>query len=451
MILMNEIPGSFWGLFRSPNRDIYMEALLKISEEYQYSSYFLSRELCIQVLGDDFARKKLLIEREEQENDAEALEPPATRVLNWLLKTGWLKRLDDFSTFTVNIVIPDYAAVFIEAFERLITDDTDDADVYIQNIYANLFSFKNDSRAGMGLLHTAVINTRRLNRALQDMLHNMNKFFTSLLEKKDYGELLKEHLDGYVEEIVRKKYHILKTSDNFYLYKADIKQWLQELRDDEDFLEKAVLRSGQGQDVREAAWMLDEIERGFDDIERRIANMDKEHTRYVRVTVSRLYHLLNREEDTKGLILQILNNLAESEGAEEKIGKVSARMNLSYGEILSEKSLYKKRSPREAFSEKLAAEEETPELSREEILRLNKVKPKYSREQIEAFLESMMNNGRADVTAVSVKSKEDFEKLILAYDEAGKKKGMYRAETEEGKLIDNGSFSYPKLTFTRRK
>lgn len=451
MILMNEIPGSFWGLFRSPNRDIYMEALLKISEEYQYSSYFLSRELCIQVLGDDFARKKLLIEREEQENDAEALEPPATRVLNWLLKTGWLKRLDDFSTFTVNIVIPDYAAVFIEAFERLITDDTDDADVYIQNIYANLFSFKNDSRAGMGLLHTAVINTRRLNRALQDMLHNMNKFFTSLLEKKDYGELLKEHLDGYVEEIVRKKYHILKTSDNFYLYKADIKQWLQELRDDEDFLEKAVLRSGQGQDVGEAAWMLDEIERGFDDIERRIANMDKEHTRYVRVTVSRLYHLLNREEDTKGLILQILNNLAESEGAEEKIGKVSARMNLSYGEILSEKSLYKKRSPREAFSEKLAAEEETPELSREEILRLNKVKPKYSREQIEAFLESMMNNGRADVTAASVKSKEDFEKLILAYDEAGKKKGMYRAETEEGKLIDNGSFSYPKLTFTRRK
>ena len=451
MILMNEIPGSFWGLFRSPNRDIYMEALLKISEEYQYSSYFLSRELCIQVLGDDFARKKFLIEREEQENDAEALEPPATRVLNWLLKTGWLKRLDDFSTFTVNIVIPDYAAVFIEAFERLITDDTDDADVYIQNIYANLFSFKNDSRAGMGLLHTAVINTRRLNRALQDMLHNMNKFFTSLLEKKDYGELLKEHLDGYVEEIVRKKYHILKTSDNFYLYKADIKQWLQELRDDEDFLEKAVLRSGQGQDVGEAAWMLDEIERGFDDIERRIANMDKEHTRYVRVTVSRLYHLLNREEDTKGLILQILNNLAESEGAEEKIGKVSARMNLSYGEILSEKSLYKKRSPREAFSEKLAAEEETPELSREEILRLNKVKPKYSREQIEAFLESMMNNGRADVTAASVKSKEDFEKLILAYDEAGKKKGMYRAETEEGKLIDNGSFSYPKLTFTRRK
>ena len=56
------------------------------------------------------------------------------------------------------------------------------------------------------------------------MLHNMDKFFTSLLDQKFYGELLREHLDGYVEEIVKKKYHILKTSDNFYLYKADIKQ-----------------------------------------------------------------------------------------------------------------------------------------------------------------------------------------------------------------------------------
>ncbi len=74
MKLMNEIPSGFWGLIRSPNRDIYIEALLRINEEYQYSSYFLSRELCIQVLGDHFSRGKLLIQREEQENDVEAQE-----------------------------------------------------------------------------------------------------------------------------------------------------------------------------------------------------------------------------------------------------------------------------------------------------------------------------------------------------------------------------------------
>jgi len=55
------------------------------------------------------------------------------------------------------------------------------------------------------------------------MLHNMDKFFASLLEQKSYEDLLRDHLEGYVEEIVKKKYHILKTSDNFYLYKTDIK------------------------------------------------------------------------------------------------------------------------------------------------------------------------------------------------------------------------------------
>ena len=44
------------------------------------------------------------------------------------------------------------------------------------------------------------------------------------MDQESYGELLREHLDGYVEEIVKKKYHILKTSDNFYIYKMDIKK-----------------------------------------------------------------------------------------------------------------------------------------------------------------------------------------------------------------------------------
>lgn len=32
-----DIPDSFWSLFRSMNRELYMEALLKINEEYELS------------------------------------------------------------------------------------------------------------------------------------------------------------------------------------------------------------------------------------------------------------------------------------------------------------------------------------------------------------------------------------------------------------------------------
>ena len=51
---MHEIPERFWSLFRSVNRATYIEALLKINEEYEYSNYFLSREMCIQLLSSYF-------------------------------------------------------------------------------------------------------------------------------------------------------------------------------------------------------------------------------------------------------------------------------------------------------------------------------------------------------------------------------------------------------------
>ena len=104
---------------------------------------------------------------------------------------------------TTNIVIPDYAAVMIEAFEKLADEPLDDTDLYIQNVYATLFSFKNDHRMNLTMLKTALVNTKKLNKALQDMLHNMDKFFERLLNKQSYDELLKEHLEGYVEEVVK--------------------------------------------------------------------------------------------------------------------------------------------------------------------------------------------------------------------------------------------------------
>ena len=223
MQLRYEIPDTFWSLFRSVNREIYMESLLVINEEYQYSNSFLTKEICVQVLSDMNAQKQVLLQREENETDFDMLETTASRILRWLLKTGWLKKIEDYSTMTTNIVIPDYAAVFIEAFERLTSEELEETELYIQNVYATLFSFQNNSRVNLNMLRTALINTRKLNKALQDMLHNMDKFFERLLDQESYGELLREHLDGYVEEIVQKKYHILKTSDNFYIYKMDIK------------------------------------------------------------------------------------------------------------------------------------------------------------------------------------------------------------------------------------
>jgi len=446
--LRDEIPESFWSLFRSYNRDTYMEALLKINEEYQYNSYFLSREVCIQILQGYFSERSIL--KEEQETDADLLEPTATRILNWLVRTGWLKKLEDYSEGVTNIVIPGYAAVFIDAFERLQGEEEEETEVYIQNIYAILFSYMKDPRKNDRLLKTALINTQKLNKVLQDMLHNMDKFFSSLLEKKTYGELLKEHLDGYVEEVVKKKYHILKTSDNFYLYKNDIRTWLREIRERQEEACEKELSPAELARQTEIMELVGRIENGFFHIEHRIANMDREHTRYVRATVTRLNYLLNEDEDMRGLMVQLLNGISGSPKQEERLRQAAEKMNFSHVDVLTEKSLYKRRKGRISFPEALEPdEEETEELSREEVLRLNRVNNRYTRQQIEEFIESHMREGSAVVDAGFIHDDAELEKLILAYDYAARKGSRYLV-AKEGELVEDGRYRYPRLVFKRR-
>lgn len=452
MQLRYEIPDTFWSLFRSVNREIYMESLLVINEEYQYSNYFLTKEICVQVLSDMNAQKQVLLQREENETDFDMLETTASRILRWLLKTGWLKKIEDYSTMTTNIVIPDYAAVFIEAFERLTSEELEETELYIQNVYATLFSFQNNSRVNLNMLRTALINTRKLNKALQDMLHNMDKFFERLLDQESYGELLREHLDGYVEEIVKKKYHILKTSDNFYIYKMDIKKCLRDMRENEEWIESIRQKAKAAGDTKEDVLdLLDLIERGFDDIEHRISNMDREHSKYVRATVSRMNYLLSGETDTKGLVVQLLNKISAQEEPEKLLTEAGKRMNLSLFEMISEKSLYKRRKQRTDFISQMGQDEEFEDLDREDVLKLNRIQMRYSRQEIEDFIESHMEQEVMDAGALHIAEESEFEKLILAYDYSTRKNSKYRVLDEDEEIIQSGQYQYPALKFVRRR
>ena len=453
MKLIYDIPASFWGLFRSVNRDIYIEALLTINDEYQYNNYFLSREACVQILSDMCSSRRYAFMREDNETEEDEETALPGRILNWLVRTKWLRKIEDYEAMTTNIVIPDYAAVMIDAFEKLNSEDASETDIYIQNVYATLYAFRNDPRASIGLLRTALVNTRRLNKALQDMLHNMNKFFAKLLQQDSYSGILREHLDSYVEEIVWKKYHILKTSDNFYIYKMDIKKCLREIRDDEAFIMKVQARSkmlGDNQD--DVLDLLDLIERGFDDIEHRIANMDKEHTKYVRATVTRMNYLLSGETDTKGLVVQLLNKMSEDpDQMEEIITETGKRMNLSLLEILSEKSLYKRRKSRKDFISRLLPDETTGDLDKDDILRLNRIQMRFSKKQIEEFIENNMEDEVMDASKINIADEEEFEKLILAYDYSTRKNSRYMVLEEEPEMVEKDGYRYPALRFVKRR
>ena len=250
---------------------------------------------------------------------------------------------------------------------------------------------------------------------------------------------------------MRKKYHILKTSDNFYIYKADMKKCLRDMRENEPWIEAVRARARAAGDTKEDVLdLLDQIERGFDDIEHRISNMDKEHTKYVRATVTRLNYLLSGETDTKGLIIQILNHIGETRDYDTAIRQAGEKMNLSFLEILSEKSLYKRRRARKAFVSQMEPEDPKEDLDREDVLRLNRIQKRYSRKQIEEFIEAHMQGEIMDASQIDLSSEEEFEKLILAYDLSTRRNSAYMILEEEPEMLERAGYRYPALRFVRK-
>ena len=246
----------------------------------------------------------------------------------------------------------------------------------------------------------------------------------------------------------------MKTSDNFYIYKMDIKKCLRDMRENEDWIEMIRARAKATGDVKDDVLdLLDMIERGFDDIEHRISNMDREHVKYVRATVTRLNYLLSGETDTKGLVVQLLNQIAaaETERMDDILGKAGQKMNFSLLEILSEKSLYKRRKPRKDFISQMAVEEETEDLDKEDILRLNRIQMRYSKQQIEAFIEQHMEDEVMDAARMEMTDEETFEKLILAYDYSTRRNSKYMVLEEEPEMVEQGQYRYPALKFVRRR
>jgi hypothetical protein len=449
-----KLPQQFWSVFSSRNRYIYMEALLTIYDEYLYNDYFLTRETCIQLIAEHFSDRIVDISADDEEQDADRMEPMATKILNRLIRYSWLKKVEDYSSFKTNIIIPDYASTFIETIKRLMSPDSDEKDLYIQNVYTNIYSFYYDTKAGMELLKAAAINTTRLNRALQDMLHNMDQFFGALLEKNNYEDLLLEHLNVYVETIVNKKYSLLKTSDNFYIYKNDIKKLLRTIGEDENrllLLKHKLMPEGKKEEEieNEFADLLYEIDRGMINMEKRIAHIDTEHSKYIRATVSRLEYLLSSDDSLQGNVIALLN-LMSGRNDSELHTKAASFIRINDPTVISADSFYKKRGKRKQFEDTVEVVEETEEeLSREDILRINRNKNRYSKEQIEGFILDQMEGGIYRTKEASINSDEEFELLILAYDYSIRRSSPFHVVPGANGIHQSGKYTYPDMIFEK--
>ena len=160
MILKKKIPKEFYKLFRTKNRDAYMQFLVAIYEENNevYTALGLTIEECRVIIADTIAKARIIWEDEEieEEDEPDTLFPEdsPSGILNTLIRWGWLKSDFDEKLNTYIISFPEYSQLYTELFQKLQTEDDSRERESILSIYSALFTYHSDTEKNNDILKT---------------------------------------------------------------------------------------------------------------------------------------------------------------------------------------------------------------------------------------------------------------------------------------------------------
>ena len=126
MILKKKIPADFYKLFRTKNRDAYMQFLVAIYEENNevYASLGLTQEECALIIENTIEKARIVWEEEDETDEGETSDTlfPAdspSGILNRMVRLGWLKSDFDEKLNTSVISFPEYSQLYTELFKKL--------------------------------------------------------------------------------------------------------------------------------------------------------------------------------------------------------------------------------------------------------------------------------------------------------------------------------------------
>jgi len=469
MRLFDIIPNNLFNIFYSENRDIYAEALLAIWKGYKNSSYILSRDECATILYTHFDSKLLEYQDENADGSADgtveekSMAVYAKKILRNLIRYGWIEENDELEELETYISIPVYSSEILEAITNILEPNNYETDKCVTNVYLNMKEIGIDSQNDWLFLLNAYQNTQKLNRLLQDMLHNMKMFYNNLLKQITISNLFKEHFDEYIDSMVYRKYHSLKTEDNLFKFRTEIVKKANELLYNDNTQNTITNQLMKKNNVTHEEALdsiliyLDEIKDTFETIDSRIQQVDRKHTQYLRATIDRMNYLKNREKDFKGNLIRVIKNLADSESSDRHINAINDNLSFNYMKVLSQSSYYKIPIKKAKFNPQ-PLQIDTNEFEdmiegRNKVIDQQKAKESYlySEKFVYSFLqEKFGDNNTINTRDFILRDDSEFIKLILALRLTRKKNAEFYAEVKDNYIINN-NYKIPEIIIGRKK
>lgn len=441
MILKKHIPKDFYRLFRTKNMDAYMEFLVAIYEENNevYAALGLTREECAAVILEIMAKKQLVWKDEEtdqQEKDAEASGDSPSLILNHLIDWGWLNSDYDEKMDSYIISFPEYSQLFVELFKKLQSEDSSQERESILAVYSALYTFQADPEKNNGILQNALKTSRRLGQLLSNMQDGMRGYFDKLSGRKNFIGI-QEVLVEEINNSDSRKYAILTTTDSFYRYKEAVKELISQILSGNDMKKHELetklweLQKGDGAadgsasrgQIRieralavcnETAALVYQVEREFDQIERKYNKLIEQKTVFAKRALARVRYILQEGTNDGDQLVRLMNLLDRSKEKEKILEELRDRMQFGTSfALMTDSSFYNRREKGDRVFQPVAPQVLSAEDGRD--IADFVPKPLYTKKQIREFREKNTHGGRFTATAETVQSVEDLEKLLFLW------------------------------------
>lgn len=467
MILKKRIPEDFYKLFRTKNREAYIQFLIAVYEENSesYVSLGLTIEECRAIVGETISKARIIWEEEDDEeergdDEQELLFAGASpfRILNRLIRWGWLKSDFDEKLNSYVISFPEYSQLFVELFQKLQSEDDSRERESILSVYSALFTFHSDQEKNNDILKNALHTSKSLGQLLSNMQDGMRGYFDELSGKKNFIGI-QEVLVEEINNSDSRKYAILTTTDSFYRYKEAVKELISQILNDnelrkEDLLfEQAQLAEDSAAGKKnaygiafceETSRLVYQVEREFDLIERKYNKLIEQKSVFAQRALARIHYILQEGTNEEDTLIRLINLLDRSEKKEAVFEELSEKMKVTAQfRMVSDQSFYKRRDRAKTEFAPAALEKE-PEHAVQEMTDFVP-KPLYTKKQLQSFKRKNMQQGRFVTTQNTVHSAEDLEKLLFLWQEATESRLCEDRVTLGGELKNEAGFTFSQL------
>ncbi|NCB92967.1 MAG: hypothetical protein EOM40_10485 [Clostridia bacterium] len=447
MNLKSRMPKDFYRLFSSKYLDYYMVFLSAVYEasSQSFSTLGLTENECRSIINEKLAMMKLDWSEEQIDEEGNLLSQSnmAAACLAHFKQWGWVQS-DYDEVLNCNVLsFPEYSQLYIELFGKLLSEDDTKERESILAIYSYLYTYSSDEDKNNDILKSALKTSKRLVQLLANMQEGMRSYFDELSKQQEFRGI-QEVLVQEINNSDSQRYAILTTTDSFYRYKEAVKELTtqnlteNELRKQRFEAKRSALEPETPLYYRneraivlceEAVDIICQIEREFDNIEKRYNKLIEQKTIFASRAAARIRYILQEGMQEDDRVVELVNLLGRSEKKQEILEELSERMRpTSQFRVVTDNSFYNRRDSQEGTFEPAAVEVKAEE--QKEDMDSFILKPLYTKKQLREFMQKNRQDGKFVASRETVHSVEDLEKLFLVWQEMTE----YAGETGEIQL-----------------